>query len=90
MHRAYFPESESPGVGPAEALQVILTVVKFETQQDVQGQQQILSTRPGSPKYGAAAWVTGLLGQVSKLSAPSIFLPEGDNRSCGSDLTGFF
>ena len=83
-------QKQYPGVGPAEALQVILTVVKFETQQDVQGHSRY---------YRHLAWESEVWcrclgyrspGKSLKLSAPSIFLPEGDNRACGSDLAGFF
>ena len=83
-------ESEPPGVGPAEALQVILTVVKLETQQCVQGTGQILST-PGLGVRGIVPLPRlQASGKSLKLSAPGIFLLQGDNHACGSDHAGFF
>lgn len=77
-------------MGPAEALQVILTVVKLETQQYVQGTGQTLLT-PGLGVRGMVP-LPGLQasGESLKLSAPGIFLLEGDNHACGSDCAAFF
>ena len=77
-------------MGPAEALQVILTVVKLEMQQRVQGTGQILST-PGLGVQGMVLLPRlQASGKSLKLSAPSIFLLKGDNHACGSDHAGFF